>query len=55
MGEASAFKSGREFSTHVGLGPKQTGPEGKSRLLWIDKRVQTLFIQWSKRSSCLWP
>ncbi len=29
MGEASAFKSGREFAAYVGLVPKQTGSEEK--------------------------
>lgn len=32
MGEASAFKSGREFAAYVGLVPKQTGSGGKVRL-----------------------
>lgn len=30
MGEASAFKSGREFAAYVGLVPKQTGSGGES-------------------------
>ncbi|EFZ76909.1 transposase IS116/IS110/IS902 family protein [Escherichia coli RN587/1] len=38
MGEASAFKSGREFAAYVGLVPKQTGSGGKVRLLGISKR-----------------
>lgn len=33
MGEASAFKSGREFAAYAGLAPKQTGSGGKVRLL----------------------
>lgn len=48
MGEASAFKSGREFAAYVGLVPKQTGSGGKVRLLGIRKRgdtyLRTLFI-----------
>ncbi|ABB66568.1 transposase [Escherichia coli] len=48
MGEASAFKSGREFAAYVGLVPKQTGSGGKVRLLGISKRgdtyLRTLFI-----------
>lgn len=41
MGEASAFKSGREFSAFIGLVPKQTGSGGKIRLLGISKRGDT--------------
>lgn len=48
MGEASAFKSGREFAAYVGLVPRQTGSGGKIRLLGISKRgdiyLRTLFI-----------
>ncbi|HAG7092732.1 TPA: IS110-like element ISEc11 family transposase [Escherichia coli] len=48
MGEASAFKSGREFAAYVGLVSKQTGSGGKVRLLGISKRgdtyLRTLFI-----------
>lgn len=48
MGEAAAFKSGREFAAYVGLVPKQTGSGGKVRLLGISKRgdtyLRTLFI-----------
>lgn len=47
-GEASAFKSGREFAAYVGLVPKQAGSGGKVRLLGISKRgdtyLRTLFI-----------
>jgi hypothetical protein len=32
MGEASAFKSGREFCAWLGLVPTQTGTGGKVRL-----------------------
>ena len=38
MGEASAFKSGREFCAWLGLVPKQTGSGGKVKLLGISKR-----------------
>lgn len=41
MGEASAFKSGREFCAWLGLVPKQTGTGGKVRLGAISKRGDT--------------
>ena len=41
MGEASAFKSGREFCAWLGLVPKQTGTGGKVRLGPISKRGDT--------------
>lgn len=41
MGEASVFKSGREFAAYVALVPKQTGSGGKVRLLGISKRGDT--------------
>jgi transposase len=48
MGQASAFKSGREFCAWLGLVPKQTGSGGKVRLGGISKRgdtyVRTLLI-----------
>jgi len=48
MGEASAFKSGREFCAWLGLVPTQTGSGGKVRLGPISKRgdtyVRTLLI-----------
>ena len=48
MGEARAFKSGREFCAWLGLVPKQTGTGGKVRLGGISKRgdtyVRTLLI-----------
>lgn len=48
MGQASAFKSGREFCAWLGLVPKQTGTGGKVRLGGISKRgdsyVRTLLI-----------
>ena len=48
MGEASAFRSGREFCAWLGLVPTQTGSGGKVRLGHISKRgdtyVRTLLI-----------
>ena len=41
MGEASAFKSGREFCAWLGLVPTQTGIGGKVRLGNISKRGDT--------------
>jgi len=41
MGDAIAFRSGREFSAFVGLVPGQTGSGGKTRLLGISKRAPT--------------
>ena len=48
MGDAKAFKSGREFAAWLGLVPKQTGTDGKVQLLGISRRgdtyVRTLLI-----------
>lgn len=41
MGEASAFKSGREFCAWLGLVPQHTGTGGKVKLLGISKRGDT--------------
>ncbi len=41
MGQASAFKSGREFCAWLGLVPRQTGTGGKVRLGRISKRGDT--------------
>lgn len=41
MGEASAFKSGRQFCAWLGLVPTQTGTGGKVRLGAISKRGDT--------------
>ena len=38
MGDAHAFRSGREFASWVGLVPRQTGTGGKIQLLGISKR-----------------
>lgn len=57
MGEASAFKSGREFAAYVGLVPKQTGSGGRIRLLGISKRgdtyLRTLFIHGARSAALL--
>jgi len=57
MGEASAFKSGREFAAYVSLVPKQTGTGGKIRLLGISKRgdtyLRTLFIHGARAAALL--
>ncbi|MBC5764545.1 IS110 family transposase [Ramlibacter albus] len=48
MGQASAFRSGREFAAWLGLVPAHTGTGGKTRMLGISKRgdtyLRTLFI-----------
>lgn len=48
MGDAAAFKSGREFAAWLGLVPAQTGTGGRVKLLGISKRgdtyVRTLLI-----------
>jgi transposase len=41
IGDAKAFRSGREFAASVGLVPKQTGSGGKIQLLGISKRGDT--------------
>jgi len=41
MGQAKAFRSGREFAAWIGLVPAQTGTGGKLRLLGISKRGDT--------------
>lgn len=38
IGDATAFKSGREFSAWLGLVPRQTGTGGRVRQLGISKR-----------------
>src|SRR6202049_499780 len=48
MGDAKAFKSGREFAAWLGLVPRQPGTGGRVRLLGISKRgdkyLRTLLI-----------
>jgi len=41
MGQANAFRSGREFAAWIGLVPAQSGTGGKVRLLGISKRGDT--------------
>lgn len=41
MGDAKAFRSGREFAAWIGLVPRQTGSGGKTRLHGISKRGDT--------------
>lgn len=41
MGDAKAFRSGREFAAWIGLVPSQTGSGGKVRLLGMSKRGDT--------------
>jgi transposase len=48
MGDAKAFRSGREFAAWLGLVPRQSGTGGRVRLLGISKRgdkyLRTLLI-----------
>jgi transposase len=48
MGNAQAFRSGREFAAYVGLVPRQSGTGGRVKLLGISKRgdryLRTLLI-----------
>lgn len=57
MGEASAFKSGREFAAFVGLVPRQTGSGGKVQLMGISKRgdtyLRTMFIHGARSAALL--
>ncbi len=41
MGDATAFRSGREFAAWLGLVPRQSGTGGRVRLLGISKRGDT--------------
>jgi transposase len=41
MGDAKAFRSGREFAAWAGLVPRQTGSGGKVQLHGISKRGDT--------------
>ena len=38
LGDASAFRNGREFAAYLGLTPRQVSTGGKNRLLGISKR-----------------
>ena len=57
MGEASSFKSGREFAAFLGLVPRQSGTGGRVKLLGISKRgdryLRTLLIH-GARSVLSW-
>ena len=48
MGDAGAFKNGREFAAFLGLVPRQSGTGGKVRMLGISKRgnqyLRTLLV-----------
>ena len=56
MGDASTFKSGREFAAYLGLVPRQSGTGGKVRLGNISKRgdayVRTLLIHGARSVLC---
>jgi len=56
MGQARAFKSGREFAAFLGLVPRQSGTGGKVRLGSISKRgdpyVRTLLIHGARSVMC---
>jgi transposase len=41
IGDARAFRNGREFSAYVGLVPRQSGTGGRVKLLGISKRGDT--------------
>ena len=41
MGDAKAFRSGREFAAYIGLIPGQTGSGGRVKLLGMSKRGDT--------------
>ena len=56
MGEATTFKSGREFAAFLGLVPRQSGTGGKIRLGSISKRgdpyLRTLLIHGARSVLC---
>lgn len=57
MGDAKAFKSGREFAAWLGLVPRQSGTGGRIRLLGISKRGDTYLrtlLMHGARSVLLW-
>lgn len=57
MGDAGAFRSGREFAAYIVLAPKQTGTGSKVRLLGISKHgdayMRTLFIHGARAATLL--
>lgn len=56
MGQASQFKSGREFCAWLGLVPRQQGTGGKVQLLGISKRgdsyLRTLLVHGARSLVC---
>jgi transposase len=56
MGDATTFKSGREFSSFLGLVPRQSGTGGKIRLGSISRRgdpyLRTLLIHGARSVMC---
>ncbi len=56
MGDARAFRSGREFAAWIGLVPKQTGSGGKVMLHGISKRgdayLRTLLVHGARSVLC---
>jgi transposase len=56
MGQAGAFRSGREFAAWIGLVPGQSGSGGKVRLLGMSKRgdtyLRTLLIHGARSVLC---
>ena len=56
IGDAKAFKSGREFAAFLGLVPRQSGTGGKIRLGSISKRgdpyLRTLLIHGARSVMC---
>jgi len=56
MGQASQFKSGREFCAWLGLVPRQQGTGGKVQLLGISKRgdsyLRTLLVHGARALVC---
>src|SRR5207342_3008041 len=56
IGDAKAFKSGREFASFLGLVPRQSGTGGKIRLGSISKRgdpyLRTLLIHGARSVMC---
>ncbi|OYA82886.1 hypothetical protein RW97_03645 [Escherichia coli] len=55
MGDARAFRSGREFVAYINLVPKQTGTGDRVRLLGITKRgdayLRILFIHGARAAA----
>ncbi|MHC2566298.1 IS110 family RNA-guided transposase [Bradyrhizobium liaoningense] len=45
VGDAKTFRSGREFAAWLGLVPRQTGTDGRVKLLGISKRGDTYYLR----------